>query len=75
MQALVLTITLGLLAALQAQEPLAPHWETQDLTGTWYVKAVATDKYMPAEKRPDKVSPVTMTALDGGSLEVSFTFM
>ncbi|KAI5138289.1 Odorant-Binding Protein 2B [Manis pentadactyla] len=75
MKALVLTITLGLFAALQAQEPLSTRPETQDFTGTWYVKAMATDKHMPMEKRPDKVSPVTMTALDGGDLEVSFTFM
>lgn len=44
-------------------------------TGTWYVKAMVTNKPIPMEKRPDKVSPVTMTALDGGDLEVSFTFM
>ncbi|XP_036863246.2 odorant-binding protein 2b [Manis javanica] len=75
MKALVLTITLGLFAALQAQEPLSTHPETQDFTGTWYVKAMVTNKPIPMEKRPDKVSPVTMTALDGGDLEVSFTFM
>lgn len=45
------------------------------ITGTLYVKATVTDKDLSKEWRPSKVSPVTVTALDGGDLEVTFTFM
>uniref|UniRef100_A0A8D1Q093 Lipocalin/cytosolic fatty-acid binding domain-containing protein n=1 Tax=Sus scrofa TaxID=9823 RepID=A0A8D1Q093_PIG len=45
------------------------------ITGTLYVKATVTDKDLPKEWRPSKVSPVTVTALDGGDLEVTFTFV
>ncbi|XP_037706794.1 odorant-binding protein 2b-like [Choloepus didactylus] len=45
------------------------------VTGTWYVKAMVDSKGVPVEKRPKTVSPVTVTALDGGNLETSFTFM
>uniref|UniRef100_A0A9L0K2Z3 Lipocalin/cytosolic fatty-acid binding domain-containing protein n=1 Tax=Equus asinus TaxID=9793 RepID=A0A9L0K2Z3_EQUAS len=55
MKVLFLTITLGLTTALQ-------------IIGTWYVKAVVADKDLPKEKRPKKVSPLTVTALDGWRL-------
>ena len=45
------------------------------IAGTWYVKAVVTDKNMPKEMRPRKSSPVTLTALGGGDLEIRFTLM
>uniref|UniRef100_A0A8C6DET2 Lipocalin/cytosolic fatty-acid binding domain-containing protein n=1 Tax=Moschus moschiferus TaxID=68415 RepID=A0A8C6DET2_MOSMO len=69
MKALFLPIALSLLAALSC--PLEP----QKIAGTWYVKAMVTDERMPKEMRPRKVSPVTVTALGGGDLEVSFTFV
>uniref|UniRef100_A0A8D0LHQ7 Lipocalin/cytosolic fatty-acid binding domain-containing protein n=1 Tax=Sus scrofa TaxID=9823 RepID=A0A8D0LHQ7_PIG len=69
MKVLFLTIVLGLVPALFF--PV----ETPDITGTLYVKATVTDKDLPKEWRPSKVSPVTVTALDGGDLEVTFTFV
>ncbi|XP_008590385.1 PREDICTED: odorant-binding protein 2b-like [Galeopterus variegatus] len=75
METLFLTVVLGLVAALQAQDPLSFTSEEQDLTGTWYVKAVVTGKELLEGKRPSKVSPVTVTALEGGDLEVTFTIM
>ncbi|XP_049741239.1 odorant-binding protein 2b-like [Elephas maximus indicus] len=45
------------------------------ITGTWYVKAMVANKNLPLEKRPKKVSPLTVTALEGGDLEASFTFL
>lgn len=45
------------------------------IAGTWYVKAVVNDKNMPKEIRLRKASPLTLTALGSGDLEVRFTFM
>uniref|UniRef100_A0A9L0IMS1 Lipocalin/cytosolic fatty-acid binding domain-containing protein n=1 Tax=Equus asinus TaxID=9793 RepID=A0A9L0IMS1_EQUAS len=56
MKVLFLTIILGLTTVLQ-------------IIGTWYVKAVVADKDLPKEKRPKKVSPLTVTAMDDGDLE------
>ncbi|XP_062937713.1 odorant-binding protein 2b-like [Cynocephalus volans] len=75
METLFLTVVLGLVAAQQAQDPLSFTSEEQDLTGTWYVKAIVTDRDLPEGKRPSKVSPVTVTALEGGDLETTFTIM
>ncbi|XP_008563357.1 PREDICTED: odorant-binding protein 2a-like, partial [Galeopterus variegatus] len=75
METLFLTVVLGLVAALQAQDPLSFTSEEQDLTGTWYVKAIVTDWEVPEGKRPSKMSPVTVTALEGGDLEATFTVM
>ncbi|XP_008561275.1 PREDICTED: odorant-binding protein 2b-like [Galeopterus variegatus] len=92
METLFLTVVLGLVAALQAQDPLSFTSEEQDrrvwaapeedaclglfhVTGTWYVKAIVTDRELPEGKRPSKVSPVTVTALEGGDLETTFTIM
>ncbi|KAK2120601.1 Odorant-binding protein 2a [Saguinus oedipus] len=69
MKTLLLGVTLGLTAALSFA------LKEEDITGTWYVKAVVTDKDLPEEKRPRKVSPVMVTALDRGDLEATFTFM
>ncbi|XP_035118279.3 odorant-binding protein 2a [Callithrix jacchus] len=69
MKTLLLGVTLRLAAALSFT------MKEEDITGTWYVKAVVTDKDLPEEKRPRKVSPVTVTALDHGDLEATFTFM
>ncbi|CAN0517008.1 unnamed protein product [Rangifer tarandus platyrhynchus] len=75
MKALLLPIALSLLTALRAQEPPSCPLEPQQIAGTWYVKAVVTDKNMPKEMRPRKSSPVTLTALGGGDLEIRFTLM
>uniref|UniRef100_A0A9L0RXA7 Lipocalin/cytosolic fatty-acid binding domain-containing protein n=1 Tax=Equus caballus TaxID=9796 RepID=A0A9L0RXA7_HORSE len=75
MKVLFLTITLGLITALQAQDPLFFPSENENIIGTWYVKAVVADKDLPKEKRPKKVFPLTVTALDGGDLEAMVTFM
>ncbi|XP_074246275.1 odorant-binding protein 2a-like [Saimiri boliviensis] len=69
MKSLLLGVTLGLAAALSFA------LEEEDITGTWHVKAVVTDKDLPEEKRPRKMSSVTVTALDRGDLEATFTFM
>uniref|UniRef100_A0A4W2DRG8 Odorant-binding protein 2b-like n=1 Tax=Bos indicus x Bos taurus TaxID=30522 RepID=A0A4W2DRG8_BOBOX len=75
MKALLLPIALSLLAALRAQEPPSCPLEPQQIAGTWYVKAMVTDENLPKEMRPRKVSPVTVTALGGGDLELTFTFL
>nr|XP_023408989.1 odorant-binding protein 2b-like [Loxodonta africana] len=75
MQTLFLTIMFSLITTLQAQDPLSFAQEEQNITGTWYVKAMVASKNLPLEKRPKKVSPLTFTALKGGSLEISFTFL
>ncbi|XP_045018362.1 odorant-binding protein 2b-like [Bubalus bubalis] len=49
--------------------------KTHRIAGTWYVKAMVTDENLPKETRPRKVSPVTVTALGGGDLELIFTFL
>uniref|UniRef100_A0A8C3VVB3 Lipocalin/cytosolic fatty-acid binding domain-containing protein n=1 Tax=Catagonus wagneri TaxID=51154 RepID=A0A8C3VVB3_9CETA len=72
---LLLTVTLGLATAPQAQGPLFFPVETPDITGTLYVKALVTDEDVPKEWRTSKVFPETVTALDSGDLEVTFTFM
>nr|XP_020772576.1 odorant-binding protein 2a [Odocoileus virginianus texanus] len=72
---LLLPIALSLLTALRAQEPPSCPLEPQQIAGTWYVKAVVIDKNMPKEPRPRKSSPVTLTALGGGDLEIRFTLM
>lgn len=36
---------------------------------------MVTDENLPKEMRPRKVSPVTVTALGGGDLELTFTFL
>ncbi|XP_045052678.2 odorant-binding protein 2b isoform X1 [Desmodus rotundus] len=75
MKVLALTIVFGLITALQALDPLSLALEGQNITGTWYVKAVVADKGLFKEKRPKAVSPVMLDVLDGGYLEASFTFL
>ncbi|XP_016817471.1 odorant-binding protein 2b isoform X2 [Pan troglodytes] len=69
MKTLFLGVTLGLAAALSFT------LEEEDITGTWYVKAMVVDKDFPEDRRPRKVSPVKVTALGSGNLEATFTFM
>ena len=74
MKTLALAVALGLLAALQAQDPLTLFQGEEDITGTWYTKAMVADKALPEGKRPRKVFPMTVTALGDGSLEATITF-
>uniref|UniRef100_G3SCK8 Odorant binding protein 2A n=1 Tax=Gorilla gorilla gorilla TaxID=9595 RepID=G3SCK8_GORGO len=69
MKTLFLVVTLGLATALSFTR------EEEDITGTWYMKAMVVDKDFPEDRRPRKVSPVKVTALGGGNLEATFTFM
>ncbi|MBZ3885162.1 Von Ebner gland protein 2 [Sciurus carolinensis] len=74
MKTLLLTLGLGLMAALRAQT--LPVWdeETQDASGTWYIKAAAADEEIPwKELESVSVTPMTIKTLAGGHLEVSFT--
>ncbi|XP_051022369.1 von Ebner gland protein 1-like [Acomys russatus] len=78
MKALLLSFGLGLLAALQAQAiPTIPTMEEdQDVTGIWYLKATASDKKIPHMKLGSvSVMPMTIKALEGGNLQVKFTFL
>ncbi|XP_012884811.1 PREDICTED: uncharacterized protein LOC105995589 [Dipodomys ordii] len=76
MKTLLLTaVLLGLVAALQAQEPLSVFSEAQNLAGTWYIKAIVTQTKLEEEKRTAPVFPITMVALEGGDLEIKLTIM
>ncbi|XP_050011234.1 von Ebner gland protein 1-like [Alexandromys fortis] len=75
MKTLILCLGLGLVAALQAQAFPATE-ENQDLSGTWYMKATASDKEIPGvELRSMSVTPMTITTLEGGNLQVNFTVL
>uniref|UniRef100_G3U1P5 Lipocalin/cytosolic fatty-acid binding domain-containing protein n=1 Tax=Loxodonta africana TaxID=9785 RepID=G3U1P5_LOXAF len=65
----------GLRSAFYAKHPQLPPLPCLQITGIWYVKAMVANKNLPLEKRPKKVSPLTVTALEGGDLEASFTFL
>ncbi|XP_012892270.1 PREDICTED: lipocalin-1-like [Dipodomys ordii] len=76
MKTLLLTaVLLGLVAALQAQEPLSGLPEAQNLAGTWYEKAVASHKNTAKEKMHQEAFPITVTTLEGGNLEARATIM
>ncbi|XP_051039819.1 odorant-binding protein 2a [Phodopus roborovskii] len=73
MKSLLLTfLLLGLVAVLKAQEVLSDYQE--ELSGTWYIKAMVCDKNHTDRKGPKKVFPMMVTALEGGDLEVEITF-
>ncbi|EHB03250.1 Odorant-binding protein 2b, partial [Heterocephalus glaber] len=44
-------------------------------TGTWYMKAAVAKKTPPERKKPWKMSPMTVTALEDGKWEAKITFM
>ncbi|XP_039075610.1 major allergen Can f 1-like [Hyaena hyaena] len=73
MKALLLTIGLGLVAILQAQDPPASGKDTPDVSGKWYLKAMTADKDIPV--KPESVTPMTLTVLDGGNLKAEITFL
>ena len=46
------------------------------LSGTWYMKATASDKEIPGvDLRSMSVTPMTITTLEGGNLQVNFTVL
>uniref|UniRef100_A0A8D2F3I1 Odorant binding protein 2A n=1 Tax=Theropithecus gelada TaxID=9565 RepID=A0A8D2F3I1_THEGE len=49
--------------------------EEEEEEGRMYVKAMVVDKDFPEDRKPRKLSPVKVTALGGGDLEATFTFM
>ncbi|XP_052578996.1 von Ebner gland protein 1-like [Peromyscus californicus insignis] len=73
MKALLLSFGLGLVVALQAQVYPAVE-ESHDVSGTWYVKATASDKKIPKKMLGSvSVTPMTIKTLEEGNLEVKFT--
>ncbi|XP_005346788.1 von Ebner gland protein 1-like [Microtus ochrogaster] len=75
MKTLILCLGLGLVAALQAQAFRVTE-ENIDLTGMWYLKATASDKEIPGlDLRSMSVTPMTITTLEGGNLQVNFTVL
>ncbi|XP_058528793.1 lipocalin-1-like [Ochotona princeps] len=74
MQPLLLLLCLGLIAALRAQDPLALDEGDQDVSGTWYMKAVTTNMDK-SEMKPESVGPMTIVTQDGGNLEVTLSFL
>uniref|UniRef100_A0A452QAQ2 Lipocalin/cytosolic fatty-acid binding domain-containing protein n=1 Tax=Ursus americanus TaxID=9643 RepID=A0A452QAQ2_URSAM len=80
MKTLLLTFGLGLIAVLQAQDP--PRGSAGALTqgnllqvsGKWYLKAMTADQEVP-ENKPESVTPMTLTALEGGNLEAKITML
>ncbi|XP_060246497.1 odorant-binding protein 2a-like [Meriones unguiculatus] len=73
MKSLLLTVLLlGLVAVLKAQEDLPD--DKEDFSGTWYTNAMVCDKDHTNGKKPKKVYLMTVTALEGGDLEITITF-
>ncbi|XP_051022272.1 odorant-binding protein 2a-like [Acomys russatus] len=68
----LIILLLGLVVVLRAQE--LPSDDIEDLSGTWFAKAIVCDKNRPDGKKPKKMFPMKVTALEGGDLEVTITF-
>ncbi|KAM6170144.1 lipocalin-1 [Rhynchocyon petersi] len=71
MQTQFWTLVLALITALQAQAVWALN---EDVSGTWYLKAIITDREIPG-KKPEALTPLTIRALEGGNLEMKTTMM
>lgn len=72
MDLLLIFLLLGLVAGLKAHA--TPLEYQEELSGTWYIKAMVCDNNRTEWKGPKKVFPMTLTALEGGDLEVEITF-
>ncbi|XP_068964467.1 late lactation protein B-like [Petaurus breviceps papuanus] len=70
MKVLFLTVALSLFSILHAEESTS---SGEVLEGTYHVNAIVADKEIPKEKRPKSFSPVTITLVNDGDLEFSFT--
>ncbi|XP_020837061.1 late lactation protein B-like [Phascolarctos cinereus] len=70
MKVLFLTIALSLFSILQAEESAS---SGEALGGTFYIHAIVADTDIPEEKRPKSLSPITISLLDDGNVEASFT--
>ncbi|XP_027622060.1 major allergen Can f 1-like [Tupaia chinensis] len=75
MKTLLLTVALSLTAVLQAQDPPAFLSNRQNITGTWYMKAIVTDKKLPEKTWPHEAYPLTVRDTGTEDLEVTITFM
>ncbi|XP_030162395.1 major allergen Can f 1-like [Lynx canadensis] len=74
MKALLLAIGLGLITVLQAQDPPASGEDTMAMSGKWYLKAMITDRET-SWKKPELVTPMTLTVLEGGNLKAETTLL
>ncbi|XP_036604656.1 late lactation protein B-like [Trichosurus vulpecula] len=70
MKVFFLTIALSLFSILQAEESTS---SGEVLGGTYYINAVVADTEFPEDERPKALSPVTISFLNDGNVEASFT--
>ncbi|XP_072499725.1 late lactation protein B-like [Notamacropus eugenii] len=70
MKVLFLTVALSLFSILQAQEPSSPSEERFEVT--YFGKAIVIDNKFHEKKNKD-MSPMTITYLSDGNLEVKYT--
>ncbi|XP_021496717.1 vomeronasal secretory protein 1-like [Meriones unguiculatus] len=71
MTALFLTVSLCLVAALQAQDVSPLALNNENSSGKWFVKALVMKDEIPIEK----VSPLLVLKLSNGDMELSLTHM
>ncbi|XP_032757711.1 vomeronasal secretory protein 1-like [Rattus rattus] len=71
MKALLLTVSLCLVAALQAQDSSSLAFNNVNFSGKWFNKAMVSEDEFPISK----VSPIFILVLNNGDLEFSVTYM